>query len=521
MQLHWLDALIIIAYLAGMQLMGWYFSKRNTSTEEYFVGGRSFPGWIIGISMVGASISSVTFVAYPADAYKTAWLRYLPNLMLPIAVLVAAYLFLPFFRRGSTITAYEYLEQRFGPSVRAYGAVTFMLAQWVRLATILYLLSLLVNAITGIDPLLCVVFTGIFVAIYTVQGGIDAVIWTDTVQTTLLASGGIICLLVIVHLMPGGLSQIIDIANAHDKLSLFDMHKSVWRDSGWDFTLTDKTASMLLLLGLATWLTEYSSNQNTVQRYVAAKSMREARIGMLVCVVSSLPIWAFYMFLGTALFAFYQVFPATPAAEMLDGTRKAEQILPFFIVNQLPMGVVGIVTAAALSAAMSAMDASINSVSAVYTVDIYRRHLNPQATDAQALRAAKLASVTVSALSIGGAIALYKASSTTLQDTKTILVSLLGGGMLALYLLGMFTQRGDARAVWCGIVATLLFTLWTIASTRAWLPPQLSIPFDAYYTMLLANLLMFAVVFVAASTFFKSAREVRHLTVWNRDITTS
>jgi len=521
MQLHWLDAAIIVAYLACMQLIGWYFARRNTNTEEYFVGGRSFPGWVIGISLVGASISSVTFVAYPADAFKTAWLRYLPNLMLPLAVLIAAYVFLPFFRRGNTITAYEYLEQRFGPSVRAYGAATFVLAQWVRLATILYLLSLLVNAITGIDPITCAVFTGVFVAIYTVQGGIDAAIWTDTVQTTLLASGGIICLLVIVHLMPGGLAQIIDIANANDKLSLYDMHNGVWRSTGWNFTLSDKTASMMLLLGLATWLTEYSSNQNTVQRYVAAKSMREARIGMVVCVISSLPIWAFYMFLGTALFAFYQVFPTPAAAEMLDGTRKAEQILPFFIVHQLPAGVVGIVVAAALSAAMSTMNAGINSISAVYTVDIYRRHLNRAASDAQALRIAKTASITVSVLAIAGAIALYKASSTTLQDTKTILVSLLGGGMLGLYLLGIFTRRGDARAVWCGIVATLLFTLWTIASTRGWLPDSLAIPFDAYYTMLLANLLMFAVVFIAASTLFRSSRDVDHLTIWKRQITAS
>ncbi len=516
MQLHWLDAIIIFAYLAGMQAMGWYFSKRNTNTEEYFVGGRSFPGWLIGLSMVGASISSITFVAYPADAYKTAWLRYFPNLMLPLAVLMAAYVFLPFFRRGNTITAYEYLEQRFGPSVRVYGAVTFVLAQAVRLATILYLLSLLVNAITGIDPILCVIFTGMFVAIYTVQGGIDAVIWTDTVQTTLLAMGGVACLLVIIHLMPGGLSQIIDIANAHDKLSLFDMHKGIWRDSGWDFTLSDKTASMMLMLGLATWLTEYSSNQNTVQRYVAAKSMKEARIGMLVCVCSSLPIWAFYMFLGTALFAFFQVFPATEATEMLQGTRKAEQILPFFIVHQLPVGIVGLVIAAALSAAMSAMDASINSISAVYTVDIYRRHLNPTATDGQCLRAAKISSLVVSAISIGGAIALYKATSTTLQDTKTILVSLLGGGMLSLYLIGMFTRKGDARAAWCGIIATLLFTLWTIASTRGWLPATIAIPFDSYYTMLLANLLMFVVVFAAATNIFKSTRDLSQLTVWDR-----
>ena len=139
------DLLTLIAYLLVVMGIGLYFSRKNTNTEEYFVGGRSFSGWVIGLSLVGTSISSITFLAYPADAYKTAWLRYLPNLMLPLAIFIAAYVFLPFFRRGNTITAYEYLENRFGPSIRVYGAVTFIIGQLVRISLILYLLSLLIQ----------------------------------------------------------------------------------------------------------------------------------------------------------------------------------------------------------------------------------------------------------------------------------------------------------------------------------------------------------------------------------------
>lgn len=514
--LHWIDAAIIIAYLLGMQAMGWYFSKRNTSTEEYFVGGRSFRGWIIGLSMVGASISSVTFVAYPADAYKTAWLRYLPNLMLPLAVLFAAYVVLPFFRRGKTLTAYEYLEQRFGPSVRSYGAIAFILAQLVRLSTILYLLALLIQQITGLDPVWCVIVTGVLVGAYTVQGGIDAVIWTDLVQTTLLAFGGVICLIVIVNAMPGGLDQIFAIANAHGKLAIADLKDGALQPSGWSLSLSEKTGSMLLLLGLATWLTEYTGNQNTVQRFAAAKSDRDARIGMLVCVVSSLPIWAFYMFLGTALFAFYQVFPDPQAAAMLDGSQKAEQIMPHFITQHLPTGVIGLVLACALAAAMSSLDASINAISAVFSVDFYKRHFRPQASDAEHLRVAKLTSVIVTVLMIGGGIALYSATTKTLQDTSTVLISLLGGGLLGLYLLGFFTTRGDARAAWAGISCTIVFTAWTIASSRGWIAQGWRAPFDAYYTMLLANLLMFAVAYLVASRQPSRRQQLAGLTVWTR-----
>ncbi|NQD35715.1 sodium/solute symporter [Permianibacter sp. IMCC34836] len=516
MHLHWLDAAIIVAYLLGMQAMGWYFSKRNTTTEEYFVGGRSFRGWILGLSMVGASISSVTFVAYPADAYKTAWLRYLPNLMLPIAVLFAAYVVLPFFRRGKTLTAYEYLEQRYGPSVRSYGAITFILAQLVRLSTILYLLALLVQQITGIDPVWCVIITGVFVGAYTVQGGIDAVIWTDVVQTTLLAFGGVICLTVIINQMPGGLDQILAIANEHGKLAIADLKNGSLQPTGWSLSLSEKTGSMLLLLGLATWLTEYTGNQNTVQRFAAAKSERDARIGMLVCVLSSLPIWAFYMFLGTALFAFYQVFPDPAAAAMLDGSRKAEQIMPLFITQHLPVGLIGLVLACALAAAMSSLDASINAISAVFSVDFYKRHLRPQATDQEHLRVAKITSVVAAALMIVGAIALYSSTTKTLQDTSTVLISLLGGGLLSLYLLGFFTTRGDARAAWFGIGCTLTFTAWTVASSRGWLGADWRTPFDSYYTMLLANFLMFVVSFLVASRQPRRERELAGLTVWTR-----
>ena len=186
MNLHPLDIIVLLLYLSALFCMGYYFSKRNTDTERYFLGGRAFKGWVVGLSLVGTSISSITFLAYPGDAFKTAWLRYLPNLMLPLAVLIAAYLFLPFFRRGQTTTAYQYLEHRFGPSVRTYAAAAFIIAQLVRVSMILYLISLVLQEITDLDSTTCILVSGSIVAVYTVMGGIEAVIWTDVIQTVVL-----------------------------------------------------------------------------------------------------------------------------------------------------------------------------------------------------------------------------------------------------------------------------------------------------------------------------------------------
>ncbi|HEX5788364.1 MAG TPA: sodium:solute symporter [Woeseiaceae bacterium] len=517
MSLHPLDIAVLTAYLGAMAAMGWYFSRGNVSTEDYFLGGRSFRGWVIGLSMVGTSISSVTFLAYPADAYKTAWLRFLPNLMMPLAVFIAAYVFLPFFRRGRITSAYEYLEGRFGPSIRVYAASAFILAQLVRVSLILYLVSLVVHEMTGLAPVHCIVVSGVFVAFYTVVGGFRAVIWTDVIQTIVLLAGGVVCLAVIVGQLPGGLAQIFAVGIAEGKFAAAELVDGRLNPVGWDLSLSEKTVTMMLLLGLVTWLTEYSSNQNVIQRYCASASAREARKAMLVCVGVSVPTWAFFMFLGTSLFVFFQVYPSVEAGEILTGVRKAEQILPYFVIHHLPAGITGLLIAAALAAAMSSLDSSINAISTVGIVDIYRRHLAPARPDAHYLRVAWGIAAAAAVAMIGGAVLLAESDTKTLQDTGAILTSLLGGGLLGLYLLGFLTRRGDARAAGLGIVATLLFTGWTLASSYAILPVALTFPFDLYYTGIIGNLVMFAVGFLLGSLLPRRGRELANLTVWDQD----
>lgn len=516
-KLHTADIVVLLGYLCLVAGIGLYFSRKNVSTEEYFVGGRSFKGWVIGLSMVGTSISSVTFLAYPADAFKTAYLRFLPNLMLPLAVIIAAWVFLPFFRRGRITSAYEYLEGRFGPSIRVYAATAFIVAQLFRISIILYLVSIVVHEMTGLSPTNCILVSGAFVAAYTVVGGIKAVIWTDVIQTGVLLLGGMLCLGVIVQHLPGGLEQILSVGAAEGKFAVAELVDGELQPVSWGLSLSEKTVTMMLLLGLATWLTEYSSNQNVIQRYCASESSREARKAMLVCAGASVPVWFFFMFLGTSLFVFFQVFPSVEAGEMLVGIRKAEQVLPYFIIHYLPPGITGLLIAAALAAAMSSLDSSINAISTVGIVDIYRRHCVTGRSDTHYLRVAWVFAAAAAVLMMGGAVVLAESETKTLQDTGSILTSLLGGGLLGLYLLGFLTRRGDARAVGIGIIATMSFTAWTLLSSAGSLPATISFPFDLYFTGLIGNVVMFAVGYLLGTVLTARTRDLGNLTVWDRD----
>ncbi|WP_432799825.1 sodium:solute symporter [Poriferisphaera sp. WC338] len=524
-KLSMIDGGVIVLYLLLMAAMGLYFSKKNTDTEQYFVGGRSFGGWIIGLSLVGTSISSVTFLSFPADAYKTAWLRYIPSLMMPIAVVIAIFFFLPFFRRANITSAYEYLEDRFGPSIRSYGAFAFVVGQLFRVSIILYLVSLLITEITGLPPWACILIGGLFVAFYTIIGGIDAVIWTDVIQTIVLVAGGLICIAIILTHIDGGLGEVLSVAWQDNKFAMADLENGKLVRKNWGFALNDKTVFMMLLVGLFGWLTGYAGDQNIVQRYCASKSEKEARKAMIVCVCSSLPIWAFFMFLGTALYVFFKKNGDEYAAQVLTGANnlKAESILPYFMMNYLPTGISGIVIAAAMAAAMSSLDSSINAISTVVVTDFYKRYFAKGQPDKHYLHVAWIIACAAGTLMIGGAIALASVESKTLQDTATIIGSLLGAGLFGLFAIGFFTRLGDARAIWIGILFTVIFTGWTIIAKY---PPEhladkhkliqliYAVPFDLYYTGMIGNAIMFFAG-VLAGSILSTKKNLTNLTVWD------
>ena len=518
-----LDIVILVAYFGSMAGMGAYFSRRTRSTEGYFVGDRAYPGWLIGISLFGAAISSITFVAYPADAYKTAYIRYLICLMLPVGVWIASRYFVPFFRRGKITSAFEYLEARFGPVTRVYAATVFILAQCIRLSMIQYLVAVLMHEIMGWDVLVCILLGGVVTAYYTIVGGIHAVIWTDFVQSVILTLGGFLILVVIIMKLPGGIGQVISVAKADWKFMFGDLDVADGKlhAAPWGFSLAHKTIMMMMLVGLFQWLAEYSCNQEVVQKYCASRSARDARRAMWICCWCCVPTWGYFMFLGTSLYVYYKVFPDTAAAAMLRGDLRAEGILPHFITTSLPAGLPGIVVAAVLAAAMSSMSSAMNSISAAGITDIYKRHLVKGRDDRHYVKAAKWTTLGSSAIMIGGAALLAQSETKTLQHLSTEFAAIIAGGLLGLYMLGFFTTRGDGRAVGVGILFAVAFSTFISLVSLGKLPEcvirVVESRFDTYYTGIVGNVVMFVAGFLLSAVLPRRPRNLTNLTVWTQD----
>ena len=487
-----LDLVAIFLFLGAMAAMGIYFSRRNTSTEEYFLGNRAFPGWAVGISMLGTSISSVTFLAIPAAAYILDYRQAVSNLALPVAAVLAVAFFIPLFRRGRITSAFEYLEARYGIAMRSYAALSFVILQLIRLASVLFLVSIPVASMFGCHIVWVILIGGLVVGAYTVLGGIEAVIWTDVVQTVILLAGGLLCIGMILFLLPGGVGQVLEIGREFDKFSPGPI----------SFRLDDRTFFVVLLLGVVNFTTEYAGNQNVVQRYVAARSTREARKATLLCMCMSVPTWMSFFFLGSCLFAYYHVFPSAEVAAL-----EADQVLPYFILHKTPPFVGGVIISACLAAAMSSLDSSINAISTVVTIDFVKRFGRPR-SDAQYLKIAKGIACAAGLFMILGAIGINYIPKESMNDFGLIVGSMFGGGMLAVFLLGFFSTRVGNRAILTATAAALLCNLVLMFNTFYGF-----LPIHPYWTTIAVNGVLWPVGYLLGFL-WPNRRDLSGLTVW-------
>jgi SSS family solute:Na+ symporter len=479
--------------------MGIHFARKNKSTEEYFLGNRAFPGWAVGLSMLGTSISSVTFLALPAAAYVLDYRNIVPNITLPFVAVVAIIIFIPFFRQGQMTSAFEYLEKRYNHWVRLYASVSFIFLQLVRLSTVLYLAAIPVAFLTGRSISFVIVVGGAFIALYTVLGGIEAVIWTDVIQTFVLLLGGILCLAVIVGRIPHGLSQIIEIGAADHKFSIGSFE--------WD--LTRRTFFTMFILGLINFTTEYSSNQNVVQRYIAARSTKEAKKAVAICAAMSVPTWLGFFFLGSCLYAFYKAVP-----DAAVGSMNPDQVLPHFILTQVPAGVAGLIIAGCLAAAMSSLDSSINAISTLMTVDFLKRYGRKDRDDAYHLMMARWFAVFAAAVMIVGAIIFQYLPRECMVDLGFILASVFGGCVLGIFMLGFFTTRVDNVSIIVGMLSAIAVNVYLMAGDFNWLPKFMVLRVHEYWTVALVNAVLLVIAYPVALLRGNCKKDLTNLTVW-------
>ncbi|MBE0679995.1 MAG: sodium:solute symporter [Bacteroidales bacterium] len=445
--MHIADYIVFFVYLAGVTLFGITFLRKSKTASQFTLGNQSIPGWVVMMSIFATYVSSISYLALPGSAFMSDWNAFVFSLSIPFAALVAVKFFVPLYRRINSPSAYTYLEQRFGPWARIYASSSYFLTQLMRIGTILFLLSLTVHTIFGWDIRLVIMVTGLIVMVYSTLGGIQAVVWTDAIQGLVLIGGAVVSVIVILTGMPEGPGQVFRIAAENGKFSL----------GSFGAGLSEQTFWVVLVYGLFINLQNFGIDQNYVQRYIAARTDKEARQAAFRGGMLYIPVSLLFLFIGTALFAFYSSGAAELPAQLLE-EGSSDRVFPYFIVHQLPAGITGLLISSIFAAGMSTISTSYNSSATVFLTDYYRRFFRKAPSDREEMKVLYLSSFVISICGILIALAMINVKS--VLDTWWKLASVFSGGMLGLFLLGITTRRKNVAGAIIGVIVGLAIILW-------------------------------------------------------------
>ena len=506
--LHWIDTAIVVASVLLAIGVGIYFAKKQNSTDAYFAASGNIPAWAVGMSMFATIISSVTFLAYPGSSYAGNWILLVQGLMVPLVLLGVIGFIVPLYRKVIRLSTYEYFERRFGAFARFYSSVAFVLEHFSKMGTILYLLAMAMVAFTGgMDIVWIIVGVGVAVIILTYFGGMEAIIWMDVVQGFLLIIGGLLAVGVIFYLTDGGPSAIIDIA--------MENHKIDFGPYAWDFT--QLTFVVMVFNGIFYALQKYGTDQSIVQRYLTARSDKEAKKASYLGILLSVPTWALFMFVGTCLFAYYQI-----NAGDLPAGIKSDEVFPHFIATEMPVGITGLIIAALIAGAISSLDADVNCISAVVVEDYYAR-FRPKATDKQRLFVGKVSVIVVGIGAILIAMLYVSWGGEGVLGTLFGLYAILSAGIVGIFVLGLFSRRANWQGLYIGIAAAILFTAYAVLTTTKFgSGTEAGVILDLedwnfkHHTYMLGvySHLIVLVVGYVASLFFKTPPADKELTIY-------
>ena len=450
----WLNWTVLAFYLLAMLGMGIYFMRRENGAEDFFKGGGRVPWWAAGISIYATMLSAITYMAIPAKAYATDWTYYPMLWMIPIVGFPVIWYYLPWFRKLKAASAYAILEERFNAATRLMASTLFCIFMVARMALVMYLPSLALTAVTGIDIYLCIVLMGLVTIVYCTMGGVEAVIWGDVVQGCILVGGAIFAALYLWGNTEGGFSGAWQIAVDNDKLRLF-----VW---SWDYRRVTFWVA-ILGGGIANNLISYTSDQTVIQRYMTTKDEKSAGRSILVNGFMSVFISVAFYFIGTGLYTFYKTHPASLDITMQQG----DAIFPFFMMSQMPAGIAGLLIAAIFAATMSTISSNINSVSTAFSVDFVQR-FRPSIKDETLLKVARWTCIVSGMMGLCIALLMATWDIASLLDYFNTILGLLTSGLGGLFVMAVFLPRIKGWSALTGFIAgevvVLLMYLYTDAN---------------------------------------------------------
>lgn len=448
-----IDLFVIAFYLVAVTLFGcsFYFRKnrKGDDANDFMTGGGRLPTWAIGLSVFATHVSSISFLALPEGAYGPEnWQGWVNSLTVPLATLVAAVWFVPFYRTRARVSAYSFLEECFGAWARIYASSCFLVMQSARSGIILLLLAILVNQLMGFSCTSIILVTGVATLVYSMMGGFAAVVWTDALQSIVLMAGTAVCVGCLLAFTPD-LSVHASAAWEAGKFSLGSFSLATW---------SENTFWVMFVYSICVNLQNFGVDQCYTQRYVAARDTRAAVKTIFTSAALYVPLTLLFTAIGTLLWMYNRACPG----EIPENIRAAA-VFPWFIVNKLPTGIRGLLVAAIIAAAMSTLSTTLNSGSTVLLEDYWKRFAGRRAGARSHIVFLRLATAFLAFVSVAIALGVvWLAQDTSILSAWWVLQGVLSGGMLGLFLIGAFAKRTRPFqalvATGCGFVALL----WTV-----------------------------------------------------------
>ena len=490
MGLNFIDLAVIVLYLAGVTLFGLRYKKKQRTLKDYFLADNTIPWWAISLSIVAAETSTLTVISVPGIAYEKDF-RFLQLVIgYLIGRAIVSFLFIPQYFRGELVTAYQLIENRFGQRLRSLTAGLFLItraaAEGVRVFAVAIVVGIaLTSLLAGMSDfsrdVTAIAIVTALTLIYTFEGGMAAVIWTDVVQLSIYVVGTIIGFFTILYLVPGGWGTVQTIASHADKFRVFDF--------SWSF-FTTYTLWSGVIGGAFLTMASHGTDQLIVQRLLSARSERESKMALLSSGAAILFQFSLFLLVGAMLFAFYKIFP--PALPF----KRTDTIFPSFVVSHMPHGISGLLIAAILAAAMSNLSAALNSLSSTTIVDFYSK-LRPNSTELRRVQLSRYATVGWGMLLF--ALAILARNGGKVLEVGLSIASVAYGALLGVFLLGVLTRKASEAGAMVGMVLGFILSLYLWLFT--------SVPFTWYVAI--GSLATFAVGYAASYAMPRTRIETR------------
>ena len=435
-----IDIAILVIYGCVLIGMGLYYKRKCRTAEEFMVAGRSIPAWAAGLAVMSTYTSSISYIATPGKAYSSNWHPFIFSLcIIPVAWFVCKYA-VPYYRKMKLISVYEFLENRLGSWARIYGALSFVLFMVGRIAVILYLASLLLNTFIPCNIVIVIIVLGFITIAYTFLGGMEVVIWTDVMQSVVMIAGIIFCAVTLTRDVFSQPDYLIQAAFDANKFSLGSAKLTLASQQH----LFDRTIWVMIIFGVTENLRSLVADQNCVQKYSSVANERQAKRSIWIGMLIYIPLTAIFLYIGTAMFAYY-----SPGGHPLgEGITKGSEVFPFFIAQQLPVGLKGLMVAAILAAAMSTVDSNLNCSATVLLLDFYKRYFNPNIGERGSITFLRGMTIAWGVLGTFFAILMIRAES--ILDVWWQISGIFGGGVLGVFILGLLRLR---LRLWQGLVS--------------------------------------------------------------------